>query len=86
MNAEDWFEKGNKLKRAGNLAGALDAYRMSIKLNARVAAPWIGLASVLEVNSQDNDARECFRRAVMANPKHLDARLYLATSHKNLGY
>jgi len=86
MNAEDWFEKGNQLKRAGDLAGALDAFRMSIKLNARVAAPWIGLASVLEANSQDEDARECFRRAVLADPRHVDAHLYLATSHKNLGY
>ncbi len=86
MTSEDWFEKGNEFKRTGNLAGALDAYRMSIKMNGHVAAPWIGLATVLEANSQFEDARECFRRATLADPNHVAARLYLATSHKNLGY
>ena len=67
-SAKDWFEQGTEKKRAGDHAGALDAFRHSIKLNPRVAAPWIGLADVLETNSQLEDARQCLLRAVHADP------------------
>lgn len=84
--AKDWFEEGKKLKNAGDLAGALDAFRRSIKLNPRVAAPWIGLAQVLHANSQFEDARECLKRASAADPTNSDARLQLANAHKDLGF
>ena len=84
--AKGWFERGNECKRAGNLAGALDAYRQSIKLNQHVAAPWIGLAQVLHANSQFEDARQCLIQATIAEPGNLLARQKLAASHKQLGY
>ena len=85
-SAKDWFEQGTEKKRAGDLAGALDAFRHSIKLNPRVAAPWIGLADVLETNSQLEDARQCLLRAVHADPNFLMARIRLSSAHKGLGH
>ncbi len=85
-SARDWFDKGNELRRAGDFAGALGAYRQSIRLNPRNAAPWMGLAQLLKANSQFEDARECLRQAVVASPDNLVARLHLANAHKSLGY
>ncbi len=86
MSAKDWFERGIHCKRTGDSVGALNAFRHSIKLNSRVAAPWIGLGQLLDTNSQFDDARECFKHATQAEPNHLMARIKLANSHKNLGY
>lgn len=85
-SAKDWFDRGNDLKRDGNLAGALDAFRNSIRLNPRTAAPWIGLAQILDTNSQFEDARECLRQAVLSNPDSIMSRVQLANAHKKLGY
>ncbi len=72
--------------RAGDFSGALDAFKQSLKINPRLAAPWIGLAQVLERNGQFEDARACLERAAAAEPDHLDARLKLAMACKNLGH
>ena len=84
--AREWFEEGTRLRRAGDGAGALDAFRHSIKLNAHVAAPWIGLADLLEANGQLEDARQCLLRGTQADPGNLTAKLRLAHAHKGLGY
>lgn len=84
--ARDWFDAGMEFKRAGNPSGALDAFRRSIKLNSCVAAPWIGLADLLDANSQLEDARQCLIRAVQAEARNPAARLRLASSHKALGF
>lgn len=86
LTAKDWFEQGYARKRAGDDAGALAAFRNSIKINPQVAAPWIGIAQLLEDNNQLEEARECLKRAVLADPNFLAARLCLARAHKNLGY
>lgn len=86
LSAKDWFERGNQYKRSGNLAGALDAFRHSLKLNPRMAAPWLGLAQVLEANSQFEDAKKCLQQATHAEPANVIARRELAQSLKNLGY
>lgn len=52
MTARALFEKGEELKKSDDLAGALDAYRQSLKINPCAAAPWVGLADVLERNQQ----------------------------------
>lgn len=86
LSAKGWFDRGNDCKRAGDVAGALDAYRSSLKLNPRAAAPWIGLAQVLDANQQFEDARQCLKRATLAEPRNLLARQNLANAHKNLGH
>lgn len=86
LTAKACFDQGNEYKRASNFTAALDAFRRSIKLNPRVAAPWLGLAQLLALNSQFEDARSCLQRAVLADTGSLSARIQLAAAHKNLGY
>jgi len=86
LTAKDWYDRGNENKRIGDHTAALDDFKQSIKFNPHVAAPWIGLAKLLDKNLQFEAARQCFIRAVMAEPKHLMARQMLATSHQRLGY
>jgi tetratricopeptide (TPR) repeat protein len=86
MTAKDWYDRGNESKRCGNHTAALDYYKQSIKLNPKVAAPWIGIAKLLDSNSQFEEARQCFMHAVVADPNYLMARQMLAASHQKLGY
>lgn len=86
LNAKQWYERGNELNRAGDAASALDAFRRSIKLNPRVAAPWIGLANLLHANNQLEEARECLVHATAADPNHLLASQQLALAHQVLGF
>ena len=86
LTARNWYDRGNDFNCAGDFAGALDAFKRSIKLNAKAAAPWIGLAKLLDANSQFEEARQCFLLAVSAEPNHLMSRQMLATSHQKLGY
>ncbi|MBL4672154.1 MAG: tetratricopeptide repeat protein, partial [Arenicella sp.] len=86
LTAKDWFEHGYEYKRIGDLTCALDAFRRSIKLAGHVAAPWLGLAQVLDANGQFEDARQCLAQSILVEPNNLAARLQLANAHKNLGY
>ena len=86
QSAKDWFEKGNTHMRTGNLAGAMHAFKQSIKFNPHVASPWLALAHILDTNFQYNDARQCLLNATQAQPKHVQARQKLALAHKKLGY
>jgi len=86
LSAKDWYDRGNEIKRSGDFSGALDAFKQSINLNPKAAAPWIGLAQLLDKNTQFEDARQCLLRAVAAEPNHLVSRQMLAASHQKLGY
>jgi len=86
LTAKNWYDRGNECKCSGDYAAALDAFKRSIKLSPHVAAPWIALAKLLDKNEQLEEARQCFIRAVIAEPKQLIARQMLATSHQRLGY
>ena len=86
ISAKDWYERGHQLKRAGDAASALEAFKHSIKLNPSVSAPWIGLAQLLEINNQLEEARMCLQRGVQAEPRSTVARRLLASSHQALGY
>jgi len=86
ITANDWYDRGNENKRSGDVTAALNDFKQSIKINPYVAAPWIGLASLLAANQQLEESRQCYIRAVVADPKHLMARQMLAASHQKLGY
>jgi len=86
LQAKDWYDRGNQHKRDGDFTAALDAFRRSIKLNSKVAAPWIGVAKLLDGNSQFEQARQCLMHAVIADPRYVMARQMLASSHQRLGY
>ncbi|MEM7687530.1 MAG: sulfotransferase [Pseudomonadota bacterium] len=84
-DAQGFFKEGSKLKQAGDLAGALDAFRQSAKLSPRSAAPWIGLADVLAANQQPKDALECLKRAAMGEPRNAMVQTRLARAFHDLG-
>jgi len=86
LSAKDWYDRGNDSKRSGDHTAALAYFKQSIKLNPQSAAPWIGIAKLLDANSQFEEARQCFMHAVVADPKYLMARQMLAVSHQKLGY
>ncbi len=84
-SARSWYDQGRECERAGDLAGALEAYRRSLKLNPRVAAPWVGLAEVLDRNQQPRDALECLKRGAAAEPQNAAVATRLARSFHLLG-
>lgn len=84
--ALDWYKRGYELKGASDFTGSLNAFRQSIKLNQNVAAPWIGLAQLLDNNEQAEDARGCLIQAVKSEPSNLLARQLLGSSHQRLGF
>ncbi|MEM7503469.1 MAG: sulfotransferase [Pseudomonadota bacterium] len=83
--ARQWFDRGKERQQAGDLAGALDAYRNSLSINPRAAAAWIGLAEVLDANQQPLDALECLKRGAAAEPYSVIAATRLARSFQGLG-
>ncbi|MEM7661454.1 MAG: sulfotransferase [Pseudomonadota bacterium] len=85
QSARAWFEKGERLRGEGNTPGAFDAYRKSLKLNPNVAAPWVGLARLLDGNQQPKEALECLKRAADAEPHNLVASIKLAQSFLGIG-
>ncbi|MEM6539000.1 MAG: tetratricopeptide repeat protein, partial [Pseudomonadota bacterium] len=85
QSAEELFNLGRDYERSGDLASALDAYRASLKQNPRAAAPWVGLASVLDQNQQPQDALECLKRAVSVEPGNATVVVRLARSYHALG-
>lgn len=85
-NAQTWYQRGLAAKREGDLTQALAAFKQSIKLDGSVAAPWIGLAQILDSNSQLEDALQCLLRATAADPKHALAHRLLGIAQQNLGY
>ncbi|MEM9532002.1 MAG: sulfotransferase [Pseudomonadota bacterium] len=84
-SGREWFQVGENAEKAGNLTVALNAYRRSAKAEPRVAAPWIGLAQVLDKNQQPRDALECLKRAVVVEPENPLALRRLARSFQGLG-
>lgn len=85
-NAKEWFEKGREFEQKGDLQSALDAYRSSLKLNHKVAASWVGLASILQKNLQPEDALECLKRGVNAEPNNPIVQTKLAQAFQSLGH
>ncbi|MEM8774658.1 MAG: sulfotransferase [Pseudomonadota bacterium] len=83
--AEQWFDEGNEHQRIGNLSGALDAYRTSLKVNPAAAGPWLGLADILDKNQQPADALACLQQAVTILPNSVELLTRLARTHQNLG-
>ncbi|MEM8982686.1 MAG: sulfotransferase [Pseudomonadota bacterium] len=84
-SGREWFLIGEAAEKAGNLTVALDAYRQSAKAEPRVAAPWIGLAQVLDKNQQPRDALECLKRAIVVDPKNPLALRRLARAFQGIG-
>ncbi|MEM9706954.1 MAG: sulfotransferase, partial [Pseudomonadota bacterium] len=65
-----WYDKGKELEREGDTAGALEAYKNSLRADSKKAAPWVKIAQLLEHNQQNAEALECYKRAVAVDPFH----------------
>ncbi|MEM9989252.1 MAG: sulfotransferase [Pseudomonadota bacterium] len=63
-----WFDEGRKYERAGDPAGALDAYKQSLKIDALQAAPWVSIARILDQNQQKLEALQCYAQAAKVDP------------------
>ena len=72
------YEKGVACENAGDAPGAFEAYRLSAKLNPRVAAPYVGLARILTRNHQRSQAIACLERAIACEPQNTAIRNLLA--------
>lgn len=84
-SAKEWYEEGRKRQLDRDLDGALNAFRASLKLNPRAAAPWVGLAEVLDTNLQSEDALACLQRGALAEPANPRVLTRLARAHQSLG-
>ncbi len=77
QEGQSYYEDGLSLEKAGDEAGAFNAFRRSAKADPRIAAPYIGLARILMRNHQRADAIACLERAVACEPSNIAARTML---------
>ncbi|MEM6834383.1 MAG: sulfotransferase [Sphingomonadales bacterium] len=84
-DARAWYDAGEAALEKRDLAAALDAYRISLKLNPRAGAAWVGLAKVMEANQQFSDALECLKRGAQAEPGNPTILSKLAAAHMGQG-
>ncbi len=71
------YAKGAACEKAGDAAGAFEAYRLSAKADPRVAAPYVGLARILSGNHQRAEALTCLERAAACEPDNPTIRILL---------
>lgn len=65
---QEHYENALRLEKTGDTAGAFEAFRRSAHADARVAAPYVGLARILMRNRQRMDAIACLQKAVACDP------------------
>lgn len=64
------FEQGLACEKAGDTAGAFEAFRRAAKADPRVAAPYVGLSRLLLQNQQRAEAIACLNRAITCEPNN----------------
>ncbi|MHB9878363.1 sulfotransferase [Pacificimonas sp. ICDLI1SI03] len=65
------YEAAVACERAGDMAGAFEAFRDAAKADENVAAPYVGLARILTRNHQRVDAIACLWRASACEPRNV---------------
>jgi Flp pilus assembly protein TadD len=68
VNRETLYALGLRRKGAGDLEGAVEAYREAIERDPEWARPWTGLGIALHALGQTREAEEALRRAVELDP------------------
>ena len=84
LDAQGWFEKGNKLSQQGRFEEAVEAYEKSIGLNALSPVAHYNLGIVYKNLKQFEKAVSAFKKTVELEPFHLDARLSLGNVYNRL--
>lgn len=82
--AEDWFMKGNELRRQGLFDQAIDAYKKSIEDNPNATVAYFNLALVYKNLNRLGEAASAFERAVELEPGNMDARYGLGNVYNHL--
>jgi len=63
MTAEEWYNKGVTLVRAGKLQEALEAHDKATKLNPQYAGAWCGKGATLVSLGRYQEGREAQAKA-----------------------
>ncbi len=84
-NAPYWANLGNARRAIGDRAGAEQAYRRALELDARTADAANGLGVLLVEANRSADAAPWFERAIAAAPDLVEARLNLGIALQQSG-
>ena len=69
-SAEQYFQQGKQLFEAGDLAGAVTAYRQAIRIDPKFAEAYHNLGVILGKQSHWQEALQEHRQAVSLNPEN----------------
>lgn len=83
-SAEDWFLKGNGLSQQGRFKEAVEAYKKSIKLNAKATVAHFNLALAYKNLNKQEEAAVAFEKSVELEPGNLDYRYSLGNIYNHL--
>ena len=84
-NASYWANLGNARRATGDRAGAEQAYRLALEVDARTADAANGLGVLLVEAGRPADAVPWFERAIAAAPDLVEARLNLGIALQGSG-
>jgi tetratricopeptide (TPR) repeat protein len=84
-NASYWTNLGNARRATGDAAGADNAYRHALDIDARAADAANGLGVLLVEARRPGEAVTWFERALAASPDLVEARLNLAIARQESG-
>lgn len=76
-DALPWNNIGTALAEAGDLDGAIAAFKQSAELAPQRAAPWFNLGRALDSAGRVDEAHEALTNALARDPAHIAARLTL---------
>ena len=77
--AQQHLAKAKELKKAGNIDEAITNLRQAIKLNPDFAAAYNNLGTILQIQEQFTEAKECYEKVLELNPNIAQAHSNLAT-------
>ena len=77
-SAEADFVAGNELRRRGELAAAIERYELALKRTPAHPGVLNNLGLALEAHGQRQRAEACYRDALAADPRHVEATANLA--------
>ncbi|HKE49147.1 MAG TPA: sulfotransferase [Rhodanobacteraceae bacterium] len=78
FDALGWNNLGSALAEAGDLEGAVVAFRKCAELAPQRAAPWFNIGNALDMIGRIDEAHDALREALKRDPNHVSARVTLA--------
>ncbi len=84
MDADDYYEEGNKFLNAKQYSEAIEAYNNAIKLNPRFAEAFYGIGWIHNDQRNYELAVDALTKALRFKPDYPDALIELGYSQRNL--